>query len=60
MLNTHEPDDCCAKALSKALRSGALDKAETWKHEKCGLEWRPVHIGEARHWQPVVICEVMR
>lgn len=59
MINTHEPDTCCGKALSKALLSGSLDNADRWTHEKCGLDWLAVqHYDETtglptiRHWLP--------
>jgi hypothetical protein len=41
MLNTHESDRCCGKALSKELLSGRLDNASSWVCPKCGETWKP-------------------
>lgn len=51
-LNTHEPDACCGKHLSKALRSGLLDSLDTWMCPKCGMEWQPRMVETLRHWEP--------
>lgn len=63
-LNTHEPDACCGKALSKALASGVLDDTTMWTHEQCGLDWKVQIIAgeetEVRHWSPHVLIEVWR
>ena len=50
-LNAYQPDECCGKALGKALHSGVLDNKTSWVHEKCGCEW--VCSGsEIRVWSP--------
>ena len=67
MLNTHDPDECCAEDLSTALRSGSLDNTDTWTHEKCGLEWKATRVDAepplevwVRHWSPHPFIEVIR
>lgn len=55
---THEPDDCCGKRISKALRDGTLDVSESWECPKCGLCWKPTIVEGLRHWAPH--CPVMR
>ncbi len=57
-LNTHEPDLCCAKRLSKELRDGKLDGKNSWECPKCGVEWVCDLVGTFRHWRPN--CPVMR
>jgi hypothetical protein len=72
ILNSHEPDECCGKALSKALLSGSLDTANSWECPKCGQEWRPkltkfipgdgaltLAPDPIRHWTPHVYMEVV-
>ena len=51
-LDTIEPDDCCLRPLSKALRD-ATAPMERWECSKCGLEWKPTGSGLMRHWRPV-------
>lgn len=64
MLNTYAEDNCCGRALAKALSSGALDDKTKWTHEKCGLDWRVEIIAgeetEVRHWSPHPLIEVWR
>ena len=64
---SHAPDGCCAKHISKALRKGDLDTAEIWNCPKCGTEWKPSMVSATsdmanpiRHWQPYVTFEVWR
>ncbi len=54
-LDIFESDDCCGKALSKALASVTLAEKTEWTHEKCGCRWRvqKMHDG-SRYWYPVV------
>jgi hypothetical protein len=53
-LDIVEPDDCCAAALSKALRSGNLKDETTWQHAKCGCKWKAHETFDGmRHWKPV-------
>lgn len=68
MLNSHEADPCCGDALSEALRSGALDDAESWTHEECGMEWKPRFTSQRiegwdavtiRHWVPVPLVVIV-
>jgi hypothetical protein len=73
MLNTHESDPCCGKALSKTLLSGALDTASIWTCPKCGLEWKPrttFTVAKAeglfamaevslRHWEPHPVVAIV-
>ncbi len=49
-------DECCGKALSKALQSGALAKTDTWIHAKCGCIWKAEQMPPdgSRLWSPVV------
>lgn len=56
-LATHDEDECCGRHISKALRSGALDKGDAWTCPKCGTEWK-VTCGPIRHWSPCPIIEV--
>ncbi len=51
-LNAFQPDDCCGKALGKALHSGALDNTNSWVHAKCGCEWVCSTEDEMRVWLP--------
>lgn len=60
MLNTYEPDDCCGRHISNALRKDELETAERWECPKCGTEWTPAIIGEARHWSPRVHTAFVR
>lgn len=63
MLNSHEPDPCCGKHISKALLSGALNDAIHWECPECGEQWKPELHGTVRHWQPhpfVAIVPVQR
>jgi hypothetical protein len=64
VVNTYEPDDCCAKALAKALETGQLDNVSEWTHAKCGMLWAAKMIETdgyyARHWTPRPIIEVWR
>lgn len=60
MLNSHEADACCGAAIGDALLSGALDQAERWTHEECGMEWRPELFGTIRHWKPHPIALIVR
>ncbi len=54
-LDIVDPDDCCGKALSKALASGALASKSEWTHEKCGCRWQARLMSDgSRHWYPVV------
>jgi hypothetical protein len=54
MLNSHDPDECCAPHLSKALHDGEFDEAASWICPDCGMEWRPTEIPGIgfRHWVP--------
>ncbi len=48
-------DECCGKALSKALHSGALAGKSEWTHEKCGCRWTARQMSDgSRYWYPVV------
>lgn len=51
-LNSHEPDSCCGRAISKALREEQLNKIEEWVCAKCGMKWTPEMHGTIRHWMP--------
>lgn len=53
ILNSHESDPCCGKAIVKALLSGSLDTAEVWPCPVCGMEWKPTIVYGIRHWSPV-------
>ena len=37
MLQSHEPDQCCGKHISKALRAEELDTAAEWTCPRCGV-----------------------
>lgn len=60
MLQSFEPDECCGDDLADALLSGELDTAETWTHEGCGQQWRPIEFEGVRHWHPHESIEVIR
>ncbi len=48
-------DECCGKALGKALASGVLAKTDTWVHAKCGCVWKArVLENGGRCWYPNV------
>ena len=54
-LDMAEPDDCCGRAMSKALHSGSLKQKTEWTHEKCGCRWQARQMTDgSRHWYPVV------
>lgn len=54
-LDICEPDDCCGRALSKALQSGELAQKSEWTHEKCGCRWSARQMTDgSRFWYPVV------
>lgn len=61
-LSVYADDECCGKALSKALLSGALESADSWTHTKCGTEWKPrtenFNGVMVRNWQPQALIEV--
>lgn len=59
-LQTFAPDPCCSKPLSKAIRGGTLDKANSWTCPNCGCDWKPKLVGTVRHWEPEVLAVVMR
>lgn len=59
MLQSYEPDPCCGKHISKAIRSEELDKREEWECPKCGLLWKPALEGTVRHWSPKPIFLVL-
>ena len=75
MLNSHEQDPCCGKAISEALRSGALYAADSWSCPECGMEWKPRNAtyyyldgnispippeNRIRHWSPHPIVAIVR
>jgi len=51
-------DDCCTKALYRAIATGRLDKAESWTHDKCGCEWRSRLVCGVIQWTPVTYIQV--
>ena len=54
-LDIQENDECCGKALAKALQSGALASTDTWVHAKCGCIWKARMMEDgSRYWYPVV------
>lgn len=54
-LDMAEPDECCFRALSKALASGALVHKSEWTHEKCGCRWAARQMSDgSRYWYPIV------
>jgi predicted 3-demethylubiquinone-9 3-methyltransferase (glyoxalase superfamily) len=54
-LDMAEPDECCFRALSKALASGSLKQKTSWVHDKCGCEWQARTMADgSRFWYPVV------
>jgi hypothetical protein len=59
VINSHAPDPCCGKHLSKALRTGMLDTVMHWECPKCGTQWKPTLIAGVRHWQPVPYYAVL-
>lgn len=68
-LNTYEPDSCCGRAISKALRADMLNDTDRWECPKCGMLWTPemraATSGESdvtgvRHWMPRPYFEVMK
>jgi hypothetical protein len=60
MMHVFLADPCCGIALSKASLAGELDGAESWTHEKCGMEWKPRKVGEVWFWEAHPYIEVIR
>lgn len=68
VIQTHENDSCCGKAIGKAIAAGALDGLKTWECGKCGMEWTPDEFevtlnGETirgRKWRPRPVLLVLR
>lgn len=58
-LNTHVPDTCCSKPLSKALSGGLLAGKDSWDCPKCGVSWKARMVQAVRHWEPVAMFEVL-
>ncbi len=54
-LDVIDPDDCCTRALQKALLSGDLEGKAEWTHAKCGCDWKCSEAVGVRHWTPVVM-----
>ncbi len=59
LLQTHVEDECCDGPLNRALRSDALDKAESWTCPKCGEIWKPELIEGLRHWSPRPVIMIL-
>lgn len=59
-LNTWDEDQCCARPLAKALRSGKLASTDMWTCPKCGMEWKAAMVETARRWSPVVVIQIWR
>lgn len=59
-LNTYEPDSCCGRAISKALRADMLNDTDRWKCPKCEMLWTPEMRGDLRHWMPRPYFEVIK
>ena len=60
MLQSHEPDQCCGKHISKALRAEELDTAAEWTCPRCGVLWTATIEGTVKHWSPKPIFLVLR
>ena len=62
LTHTHDPDDCCARSLSKALRDGKLEGKLSWTHEKCGCEWIAEEIPGTGflHWRANPLIAVLK
>ncbi len=56
-LQTVDEDPCCHRRLLRALTKGLV--GDSWTCPKCGCEWRPMPIGEARHWRAIAPVMVM-
>ncbi len=59
LLQTHVEDDCCDGPLNRALRSGSLDKADSFTCPKCGEIWKPEIIEGIRHWTPRPVIMIL-
>jgi hypothetical protein len=51
-LNAYEPDKCCGRRISKALRSDLLNAVDEWTCPECGEKWTPEMRGAIRYWMP--------
>ena len=74
ILNSHEPDECCGKHISKWLLTGSpfvIENAASWSCPECGTEWKPrVFAGgddpnliwdqAVRHWSPHPVVAIVR
>ncbi len=59
-LQSHVEDECCDGPLSRALRAGSLDTAESWTCPKCGEVWKVWLIEEGiRYWSPRPIIMIL-
>jgi hypothetical protein len=58
-LQSFAEDECCNPRLMRALKSGKLDKADTWTCPACGTEWKPEQHGPVKHWKPVNWMELL-